>query len=112
MATSTIMSDKFTSETLISGATLIRYGNMRILRLGGYRLDSGAITIPVNDRPIADVAGYGVRSNNGAYLCLCAVVVKTDGALNTYAGGAYNTPSGWVNAGITDTLDVDVIWWL
>ena len=112
MATSIIMSDKFTSETLVSGATLIRYGNMRMLRLGGYKLSNGTVTIPANDRPSADVAGYGVRSNGGAYLCFCAVVVKTNGGLNTFAGGTYNTPSGWVDAGISDTLDADVIWWL
>lgn len=112
MATSTIMSDKFTSEALVSGATLIRYGNMRILRLGGYQLNNGAVTIPANDRPSSAVAGYGVRANGGAYLCLGAVIVNTNGSLTIFAGGTYNTPSGWVNAGATDTIDVDVMWWL
>ena len=109
MATSTLK-QTMSAQTLTTGATLIRSGNVRVLSLSGWNV-SNAITIPTADRPQAKASGMGGKARNtGGYIGISLVEVETNGTVSGYVSNSYGSTTGWSVAPNTDIITCNIVW--
>lgn len=99
-----------TSESMGSGATLLRMGNLRILVLVSYQGGNGGITLSSSDFPVTNVRTAGTRTDgNGRYLSLCLLGVNTDGSFLALYATTY-APSSLTAATASDAISGSIFW--
>lgn len=102
-----------TTETLATGAILIRFSNLRILELREYQGANSTLAVPDADKPSANVTAPTIRtdSNNRSTAVGYMTVQSNSGYVQRYYAGTYNASgSGVSNVAATDKTSGVAIW--
>lgn len=98
-------------EVLATGATLYRIGRIRILSLVDFPYGT-SLTVGVGDRPTTKAVGTGIRDNSSAYITFLRIEVNTNGSVNAYLGGYFNTSNGYSLPVSGDIFNATVVWYV
>ena len=101
------------TETLATGATLVRFSNLRILVLNQFAGANSTLTIPTADRPSAVVLAPLWRTdvNDRSTAVGYMAVYSTNGYVQRYYGGTYNASgSGASNVAATNKVSGVAVW--
>ena len=97
---------------LATGARLVRFANLRVLNLNAYKGANSTLTIPEADRPSHSITVPMFRTNTSDTATAVGYVAinSTNGYVQRYYGGQYNSSNGVSNIGTTDKVYAVAAW--
>lgn len=101
------------ADTLATNATLIRFSNLRILVLSGYKGANSTLAVPSADKPSGGAIGPTMRTDSADKSTALGYVSvnSSNGYVQRYYAGSYNSSgSGVSNVGANDKSYGIVAW--